>query len=260
MAGQLLANERPWRWAAASQIGTAHIRNGTRKQDALRCFAPRFARPVLCAIVCDGAGSAPFGGQGASVICRTLTLALRAHYNDKPQLPSDGDIWTWIDQARDYLALAAERRNIRRQAFASTLVMLIAAPDGFLVAHIGDGAVVARHKTSGWLALSWPENGEYASTTYFLTDDPMPRLRITRHDHDFDACAVFSDGIEDLALDNAASIPHEPFFRSMMAPLDQALGDGNHASLSESLGRFLDSDRVCGRTDDDKSLILASIK
>jgi hypothetical protein len=194
------------------------------------------------------------------VICRTFSIGLRGHFANKPAELGDEDIWTWIDQARDYLALAASRREQTRRAFASTLVLLVATPEGILVAHIGDGAVVARVKDAGWQSLSWPENGEYASSTFFVTDDPVPQLRITRHEAEFDAFASFSDGIESLALDFTAMAPHEPFFKGMMAPLDKLSAPGCDAVLSRSLGNFLDSERVCGRTDDDKSVILASCR
>jgi hypothetical protein len=176
------------------------------------------------------------------------------------ELPTDEDIWGWIDLARDRLAVAAERRATRRQAFASTLVLLAATEDSLLIVHVGDRAVVAREKGAAWDVLSWPENGEYASTTYFLTDDPAPKVRICRLAADFDAYAVFSDGIENLALDQKAMIPHEPFFRSMMTPLDAVADMGKSAGLSEALANFLNSKRVCERTDDDKSLILASAR
>jgi serine/threonine protein phosphatase PrpC len=226
----------------------------------LRCVLYGESNPVLCAIVCDGAGSAPFGGEGASVICRILSSAVREHFEQTSSLPDDESIWNWIDHARDRLGVAAERKEVRRQAFASTLVMMLAAPQEIAVIHVGDGAAVARDISGGWHALSWPQNGEYASTTYFLTDDPSPRVRITRTDALYDAYALFSDGIEDLALDQKAAIAHEPFFRSMIAPLDRSPADGRDKSLSESLAGFLDSARVCDRTDDDKSLILISLK
>ncbi len=260
MAGPSQDKQARWRWAAASQIGTSNSRLGTRKQDAAKCFLSGRQSSALCAIVCDGAGSAAFGGEGASLICRVLSIGLRNHFRACDDLPRDEDIWNWIDVARDRLALAAEHRATRRQAFASTLVLLAAAEGGVLTVHVGDGAVVARDKGGTWHALSWPENGEYASTTYFLTDDPTPRVRICRLVADFDAYAVFSDGIENLALDQKAMIPHEPFFRSMMTPLDAVAHAGKSADLSAALANFLNSDRVCGRTDDDKSLILVSAR
>jgi hypothetical protein len=258
MVGQLPADTAPWRWAAASKIGTAHIRKGTRKQDSFACFAPR--EEILCAIVCDGAGSAPLGGEGASLVCRTISRGIRSHFANATSLPEDEHVWVWIDQARDLLVLAAKRREQTRRAFASTLVLLLAAPEGVLVAHIGDGAAVARLKEGGWETLSSPANGEYASTTFFVTDDPAPQLRITRYEAKFDAFVSFTDGIESLALDLKTMSPHEPFFRVMMTPLDKLAVPGRDAGLSRSLGDFLASGRVCGKTDDDKTVILASCK
>lgn len=244
-----------WRWAAASQIGTSHIKLGTRKQDAFRCFTVgKDGEEVLCIIVCDGAGSAQYGGEGASVVCRHLASSLRS----LDALPTDQEIWDSIDLIRDSLTQAAENRGVTRRAFASTLLLVFSTKEGTLLCHVGDGAVVGRGANGAWQALSWPENGEYASTTYFLTDDPSPRLRLSRTSEPFDAFAVFSDGIEDLALDQKTETAHEPFFRSMIAPLDRLSEAGKSPALSHALAAFLDSDRVCERTDDDKTLVLAS--
>lgn len=258
MVGLSLVDEMRWRWVAASQIGTSHIKLGTRKQDAFACFVADGTAHPICAIVCDGAGSAEFGGEGASLVCRIISVALRSHFRTSTALPSDEIVWGWLDLARDTLALVAERQSAQRRAFASTLVLLIADDNQLLIAHIGDGAVVARERTGVWQALSCPENGEYASTTYFVTDDPAPRLRISRFDGDYDGYALFSDGIEGLALDLQAMTAHEPFFRTMLNPLDALEPPGKSKELSVALAGFLASPRVCDRTDDDKTLILIS--
>ncbi len=261
MAGQLSTDRARWRWATASQIGTSHVRLGTRKQDALRCFLTgEDSSPVLCAIVCDGAGSAEYGGQGASLVCRILSVSIREHFRSAREIPTEDQVWAWIDLARDSLAVAAERKATRRQAFATTLVMLVATPEKILTVHVGDGAIVAREKSGVWRALSWPESGEYASTTYFVTEDPAPKVRILSVPVEFDAIAIFTDGIENLALDHKAMTPHEPFFRNMMSPIDNAPSSGKVRSLSDALASFLKSEKVCSRTDDDKSLILASVR
>lgn len=153
--------------------------------------------------------------------------------------------------------MAADRLGKTRRAFASTLVMLAATKDGVVTAHIGDGAVVAR-TADAWETLSPPENGEYASMTFFVTDDPAPRLRIARFAGTHTGFAVFSDGIENLALDHRTDAPHEPFFKTMLAPLDKADEDGKSAKLSTALAAFLNGSRVCDKTDDDKTLLLIS--
>jgi hypothetical protein len=214
--------------------------------------------PVFCAIVCDGAGSAHFGGEGASIVCRTFSIALRSHFCTTSDFPTDDDIWEWFDHTRDLLSNAAEKRDAERRAFASTLVLLLTRNGEQLTIHVGDGAIVGRDLTGNWQALSWPENGEYASTTYFVSDDPAPKVRIVRTNHYMDGFAVFSDGIEDLALDLISITPHAPFFRTMIAPLDKLDSAGKNEALSKALGSFLASPRVCEKTDDDKSLILVS--
>jgi hypothetical protein len=257
MDGRWLDNMNKWRWVASSRIGTSHQRLGTRKQDAFKCFLAPSKSPIVCAIVADGAGSAEFGGQGASIVCRILSIALKAHFKITEDLPSEDDIRVWLDNVRDCLGNAAKNKKVRRQNFASTLVMLVASHDRSIVAHIGDGAVVARDKEGNWTTLSCPENGEYASTTYFVTDDPTPSLRVNIFDA-HDGYALFSDGLEDVGLDQSELTPYQPFFNTMLRPLEQSSILGHDQSLSSALGTFLDSERVCARTDDDKTLILLS--
>ncbi len=130
-----------------------------------------------------------------------------------------------------------------------------------LVVHIGDGAAVARNAVTGdWEAMSWPAQGEYASTTFFLTDDGGPRVRIVRSAVPVDRVAVFTDGIERLALDFAAERAHGPFFSGMSDPVAAAAASGWNLPLSRKLGDYLASPAVNARTDDDKTLILACLR
>jgi len=137
-------------------------------------------------------------------------------------------------------------------------VMLVVKDDQLLSLQIGDSALVAR-RAGVWEAICWPENGEFASTTFFVTDDPEVRLRINRLPFEHDAFALFSDGIENLALDHLAHQPHVRFFDPMIKPIDQSSETGKLTKLSLALGRYLDSPAICERTDDDKTLILLSI-
>jgi hypothetical protein len=96
----------------------------------------------------------------------------------------------------------------------------------------------------------------YASSTYFITDDPEPKLDFISLNGECSELAVFSDGIERLALDFGNLNAFERFFDPMFAPLKK-LGPGRDRALSAGLRRYLDSPRVTERTDDDKSLVLA---
>lgn len=243
--------------------GVSHIRSGTRLQDAKRCFevqAP-YIGETLVSIISDGAGSAEFGGQGASIACRTIASSVHNVLQTAAGVPSDDLIWSWTDLVRDRIYLAAEKRNKTARDFAATLVMFIASPTEVLTAHIGDGAIVARKKASThWSVLSEPKNGEYASTTFFITDEPQPPLRIFRHPNEFDAIASFSDGIEHLVLDSVSGEPSSAFFNPVIRPLENSNRRGYDVDISRSLAKFLDSERLNERTDDDKTLVIAVAK
>jgi len=215
------------------------------------------AADSFCVIVSDGAGSASHGGQGTSLVCRLLSRALRDWFVTHQTLPDDDQIFEWIDMVRDRIAAVAERRGLTKRQFAATLVLLVVHGSDLLALQIGDSALVAR-KGGQWEALCWPENGEFASTTYFITDDPEPRLHIFRVANEHDAYAAFSDGIESLALQHAEARPHARFFDPMIKPVDQAPDRGKLAQLSTALGRYLDGAAICERTDDDKTLVLVS--
>ncbi|WP_113064518.1 PP2C family serine/threonine-protein phosphatase [Oleiagrimonas sp. MCCC 1A03011] len=250
-----MLDKQTWRWAAASRTGTSHLRTGTRKQDAYRIV--QFPQGALCAVVSDGAGSASHGGQGASLACRHLVACMKAWLLEHEQLPDLGEVRCWIDDLRDRLTAIAKRRELRLRDFASTLVMLTIHGDQGLALQIGDSALVAR-KEGVWEAVCWPENGEFASTTYFITDQPEVRLHAFPFDLEHDAFSLFSDGLDSVALEQASQKPFSRFFDPMIKPVDEAEGQGKLANLSQVLGNYLDSENLCERTDDDKTLILIS--
>jgi len=182
-------------------------------------------------------------------------LRARMFMRSRGAWPSDDDLWAWLDEARDAIGAVAARREVERREFASTLIACFAGAEETLVAHIGDGACVVR--TEGqWAAASWPESGEYASTTYFVTDGDLPRLRVSRHKAT-DAIALFTDGIERLVLDFSQQSVHAPFFDRFIKPVAESSAKGRDAVLSSALHDYLASASVIDRTDDDKSLILA---
>lgn len=248
-----------WTFATASVRGTSHVRAGTRLQDAKRCFA--IGDASLLIVVADGAGSAAFGGEGAAIVCRTIATLAHSSLARGSDLPTDEVVWSWVDECRDRISVSAAKRDSSPRQFASTMVLVLATPAGLLAAHIGDGAAVGRHcDDRQWSVLSRPAHGEYASATFFITDDSEPQLRISRHQPDYDAIAVFSDGIENLVIDHRTGEASPAFFNPMVRPLDKSPVIGRDLGLSRNLAAFLDSNRVNDLTDDDKTLVLAARK
>lgn len=247
-----------WTWAAASRRGSSHVAAGERRQDSFGVLAPD-CDAHLVAVAADGAGSASHGGEGASIAVWTLKNAAASWFRAEGRPPGRDRLTTWMALVRLRIAAAAFSRGLEVRDFATTAVLVIADRGGATVMHVGDGAAVARSSTSGlWTTLSWPEQGEYASTTCFVTDDALS-LRIASHRSDIDRFAVMTDGLERLALDFSLNAPHARFFDGVAAPLLAEPNPGLNRGVSDRLGEYLDSDRVVERTNDDKTLIVAAL-
>ena len=185
----------------------------------------------------------------------------RRHFASSIELPSDEVIATWYDATRDLIGAVAHRHALQFRDFAATSVCVFSTGSHTVIAHVGDGCAVLREAQSArWTAPSWPQHGEYAATTYFVTDADVLQLRVTRIESGVDAFAVFSDGIERLALDFAALEPSHKFFDKILSPISASTAMGRDGNLSRSLKIFLASPTVTSRTDDDKSLVVAVLK
>jgi hypothetical protein len=249
-----------WCWIGACSTGSSHIRAGTGCQDSASCMdLAAEDGSVLLAVVSDGAGSATFSSIGSRLVVAGFVRSVVSHLRKdrRGEDLSEQHVRQWLDDVRDRIFQAAEALNTVPRQLAATLVGAIVWPDRAIVCHVGDGACVLKQRDSEtWEVPSWPAHGEYASSTFFVTDDPEPKLDFIRVDGEFSDVAVFSDGIERLALDFHNKTASERFFNPMTAPL-ATLGSGRDRTLSGALRKYLDSPRVVERTDDDKSLILA---
>jgi hypothetical protein len=153
------------------------------------------------------------------------------------------------------LSLEACLRGLDLGDFASTLLTAIVGREATVFSQIGDGAIVF-NDGSGYQTAVWPQSGEYVNTTYFLTGaDWTERLGFRSVSGVVEELALLTDGLQPLALHYASRSVHAPFFDPMLAALRQApCPEG----LEGPLRLFLASPSVNDRTDDDKTLMLAT--
>lgn len=213
---------------------------------------------TLVAAVADGAGSAKLAHLGAELAVDTVMsivqLGIRANRYDYEQVLRDA-----AALARKRVLEEAIARNVTPRQLACTLLVVIAAPVGGAALQIGDGVIVVRNSAESWRWMFWPQKGEYANATYFLTDDSaLAEAQVSALPNDVQDVALMTDGLEGLALHYASRSAHEPFFRTAFASVHAATGDGELTALSTALSDFLRSATVRARTDDDTSLILAT--
>lgn len=246
-----------WRYVGAAVRGTSHEKRNMPCQDAFQIeFWPNMG---LAIAVSDGAGSASQAEKGAQFITdKALTILYQQWQIAAPQ-----DEVSWKAMLRH--VFAQTRIALARQAwiehqsltnFAATLTLIILTDTWTIGAMIGDCVAVVLNKQHELHTLCPPQRGEYPNTTYFLTQDsaltyldyyicPEPSCSV----------ALLSDGLLPLALNLAHNRPYAPFF----TPLFTFVADmQNKQKAQQQLVAFLNSQRVNARTDDDKTLVLAS--
>lgn len=253
----------PWRYALSSVAGTGHLRQSLPCQDATRCeivAAPGGA--VLVAVVADGAGSAAHSDEGAQVACDRFVAAVQDLLAAGAGVRgvTRAFVVAWLAEFQADIAARAEAAGAVPRDYACTLLAAIVGDDTAAYCQIGDGAIVVAtpDATGEYCWIFWPQQGEYENTTHFATDPAAANLiAVEVATRPVDEVALFSDGLQRLALHYEGRTAHAPFFRPMFVPV-RAAAAGHAATLSAQLATFLDSAPVNARTDDDKSLILAT--
>ncbi len=212
--------------------------------------------PFLQLFVADGAGSASNGGEGAELAIQAAV----AFIDKKLQLPefglSDELATECVMTIRETVYARADSMGLKARDFACTFLGVLSCRLGTLVLQIGDGGIVL-DVGQGLEVPVVPMSGEYANMTRFLTDDDAINQMVTKTFPDIALrVAVFSDGLQRLALNMADNTAYEPFFSNFFRVLGNSTPD-QEDQLHGALVRFLQSSAVNDRTDDDKTLALA---
>jgi len=248
-----------WKVAASSVTGSSHAKRSESGQDFCRAGSIRIAdSEYFIGLVADGAGSTTDGGRGAEIACDILHESIldSLRQNGDVRAITDDTIRQWVTAARDTIAAESQEKGKHLRDFACTLLGVVAGYGHAAFFQIGDGAMVI-HTEGSYQTVFWPEQGEYANTTFFLSDETFrDNLNIRHLDEVPDEIALFTDGLQNLALSFAQKQAHAGFFQ----PLFSALRNDPATAFSDFAGqlrRFLLRDDVSARSDDDKTLVLA---
>ncbi len=248
-----------WRVVAASAVGTSHTATGTECEDSYLAHVETDPEspPLLTIFIADGAGSAPHGGAGAELAIEAATAFVGQHYAQAVEFALN-DNWAveLIQSVRAKIFAAADQQGTKARDYACTFLGVVASPDSTLLMQIGDGGIVV-DTGNGLEVPITPMAGEYANMTNFITDEnAIDVLAVAVLPVRPEKVAVFSDGIQRLALNMATNTAHAPFFMPFFTILATATAvQEDH--LQAELARFLQSPAMNERTDDDKTLALA---
>jgi len=262
MGRALKQQNGPWRVASASVIGTSHKSRGTPGQDAFLVeIAECKDEQILIVAVSDGAGSARAADVGSRTAVASVLEQARAWLSTNPPLNTltQAIMVEWLKGVREQIADIASEAESEMRDYAATLLVALLGPDYAAFCQIGDGAIVVLTEEQEWAWVFWPQHGEYANTTHFVTDNnALENLEFDAGSRTIAELAMFSDGLEAMVIDYRSRAAHQPFFNRMIGPLRQVKAAGTDPILSKHLDTFLCSPTVTERTDDDVTLILAS--
>jgi hypothetical protein len=253
-----------WRVLAASEPGSSHLNRGVPCQDA---HAYRvLSNGTLLIAVADGAGSVSRSGEGAQIAVSESIVFLTKEFSDSNTFPrSVSEVTSSLKNAASIAREAVHRRcreiveaepeaSLQPSDFASTLILVAISDRITAVLQIGDGAAVIQDSEQTLDVLTTSGHEEYLNETTFLTSESAiesSTIKIIGNDRPSCGVAVMTDGMQLLAVDHATNSAYKPFFEPLFRFAHKVDAD------SESLASFLRSDRVCERTDDDKTLVIA---
>lgn len=255
-------NADVWRVSHASAIGQAHLNQNTECQDRLQCRKIETGEgTVLIAAIADGAGSTTNGGRGAEIACETFVATVADFLNAKDASVKSLTVEFgvgWLGFTRRKITEAAQANEKTVRDYAATFLGAVVGKSSAAFYQIGDGGIVfsiAGDAPSYRFAVA-PAETLYVNMTDFITDETATeRLRFNFVEEAIEDLVLFSDGIFPVAVDFQTNEPHAPFLSPMMAPLRNGVdGDG----LNGKLHAFLASPKINDKTDDDKTIILAS--
>lgn len=256
--------QQPWKLASAVVKGADHVRLDLPCQDALQVQVVTHGdQPYLVAAVSDGAGSARLAEVGSRIATEVAIawLAARAATVTETADPRVLGV-ELLEAVRVAIAVEAKAQEATLGDLACTLLVALVSDKLSFFAQVGDGAMVVTHgpEAPPYRCVFWPAKGEHANETVFVTSNSAAKhLEATLIRADITEVALFTDGLERLALDFATQTAFPAFFAPFFGAV-RALAPGDEASaaLSAELHAFLDSPRVHGATSDDRALVLAS--
>ena len=138
---------------------------------------------VSCIALADGAGSRRLSGTGARRTVRIVVDLVVDNFSQIFEQVSQGDVTTASRFVLNSITreLGAERfaRRGSLKDYACTLIFAAIEQNQLLLGHLGDGMAFSVENGVSEVS-SWPDNGEFANETYFVTaKNAVEHLRLS---------------------------------------------------------------------------------
>ena len=242
----------------ASVQGTSHIQTDTPCHDAHRYrILPGNWGYIAC--VSDGMGSAIAAEIGSDVASSFIVDYLEKHIDPKLD---DEDIIMIIKEGfievHDQLLMAASERDLKVKDLNATLLVFVSLQDRQFYGQVGDCSAIGKHKDI-YRVLVEQQRGEYANATFSVCDlNSIEHGIYQKVDGFYPMVALMTDGIEGISISSkdktVSHLFYDPFFQAFQHE------KFHQKDVEAALERFLSSERINKKTDDDKTLLFISVE
>lgn len=248
-----------WKLIGQSVIGQSHHAGNKHCEDHIVYGACHTANEeVLVCCASDGAGSALYAAAASQLVTQRAYELLQ-HWIAANTPVTEALLRQMVETIYDELSAEAASKNVPLDEFSCTLLGCLVFKTKAVFFQIGDGAIVRNDGSGRYTLIWWPQNGEYQNSTAFLVDDRVAsQLKVQVLEETITEVAILTDGLQLLALNVETMSVHQPFFSDMFKWLRMANDAAKLGILQQKLRDYLNSPLINRRTDDDKTLFLAS--
>ena len=249
-----------WKAIGQSVIGESHLVTGKECEDALQYAVVTNSNndEILICCVSDGAGSAQYAQFASEYATMKIVEELKGFASEEVDV-CDAEIYSIVEGVYDGLLNKAKLEHVNLNEFSCTLLGCYLTQQKSIFFQIGDGAIVKHDNNNFYTVVIMPQNGEYQNSTTFIVDDiNLGNLKIVTINEAVNEVALFTDGLQLLALNMVDKTVHQPFFNNLFKFLRQANQQDAIDILNKKLKDYLNSEAINKRTDDDKTLFLGT--
>ena len=203
--------------ASASLAGQRHLANGQVNQDSLYYEVMPDGQGLIAA-VSDGAGSASRAKDGSLLAARTAvkhTKRIIQKDSENPTLATRSGLLYARQAIEQYIQIFPSHSI---EDYHCTLVLIAWIGDLISGIQIGDGAAIVG-TSEGYKMLTVPRQGEYVNETFFITEPHYLQTVFQNEASNVDSVALFTDGLQKLAIDFQHKKANQAFMEQAMSSL-----------------------------------------
>jgi hypothetical protein len=241
----------------ASVVGTSHITTDTPCHDS-HAYRVLPANLGIIACVSDGMGSAKAAEIGSQTASSFIVDYLEKSLD--PKMDDEEIILTIKEgyvQTYDQLLMTASQHELHIKDLNATLLVFVSLGTRQFYGQVGDCSMIGK-KDENYQVIAKQQRGEYANATFSICDETSIEQGIyDKIDNFYPEVALMSDGIESISISTkdkvVSKLFYDPFFKAFTHE------NYHQKDIEAALIRFLNSERISKKTDDDKTLLFISL-